>query len=106
MIPQTSDLLRVLPETIWCGFGVLLMLLQPFTRNGQVLTFFAILGTGLGTAATLVAGNPGGPAFFGLIQMDGFSVFFHLLVGLVSFLVVLAADPYLERSEEHTSELQ
>ncbi len=84
MIPRPDDLIRVLPETIWCGFGLLLMLLQPFTRSRQVFTFVAILGAGLGTASTIFAGNPGGPAFFGLIQMDGFSVFFHLLVGLVS----------------------
>src|SRR5258708_16325625 len=95
MTPRPDDLIRVLPETIWCGFGLLLMLLQPFTRNRQVLTFFAILGTGLGTASTLVAGNPGGPAFFGLIQMDAFSAFFHLLVGVAAFLLLLPADPYL-----------
>src|ERR1700731_1109268 len=104
MIPSADDLIRVLPEAIWCGFGVLLMLLQPFTRSRQVLTFFAILGTGLGTAATIFAGNPGGTAFFGLIQMDGFSVFFHLLVGLVAFLVVLAADSYLEREHLQPAE--
>jgi len=104
MIPRTDDLIRVLPEAIWCGFGVLLMLLQPFTSNRQLLTFFAILGTGLGTAATIFAGNPGGPAFFNLIQMDAFSVFFHLLVGLVAFLVVLAADSYLEREHLQPAE--
>src|ERR1700736_5138818 len=104
MIPESSDLIRVLPETIWCGFGVLLMLLQPFTRNRQVFTFVAILGTGLGTASAIFAGNPGGPAFFGLVQMDGFSVFFHLLVGLVAFLVVLAADSYLERERLQPAE--
>src|SRR6202521_676207 len=104
MIPRPDDLFRVLPETIWCGFGVLLMLVQPFTRSRQVLTFFAILGTGLGTASTIFAGNPGGPAFFGLIQMDAFSVFFHLLVGLVAFLVVLAADSYLEREHLQPAE--
>src|SRR5262250_1518341 len=104
MIPQTSDLIRVLPETIWCAFGALLMLLQPFTRSRQFLTFVAILGTGLGTAATIVAGNPGGSAFYGLIQMDAFSVFFHLLVGVVAFLVVLAADPYLERERLQSAE--
>src|SRR5258708_12912829 len=101
MIPRTDDLIRVLPEAIWCGFGVLLMLLQPFTSNRQLLTFFAILGTGLGTAATIFAGNPGGPAFFNLIQMDAFSVFFHLLVALFAFLVVLAADSYLEPPHLH-----
>src|SRR3984893_12947470 len=104
MIPRPDDFIRVLPETIWCGFGVVLMLLQPFTRNRQVLTFFAILGTGLGTAATLFAGNPGGPAFNGLIQMDAFSVFFQLLGGVVAFLVVLAADPYLEREQLQSAE--
>src|SRR5215469_10629789 len=97
MIPRPDDLLRVLPETIWCVFGVLLMLLQPFTRNRSVLNFFAILGTALGTVATIYAGFPGGSAFQGLIQMDAFAVFFHLLVGVVAFLVVLAAGPYLER---------
>ncbi len=78
MIPRPEDLIRVLPETIWCVFGVLLMLLQPFTRNRNVLNFFAILGAALGAAATLYAGFPGGSAFGGLIQMDPFSVFFHL----------------------------
>src|SRR5258708_28468767 len=105
MIPRADDLIRVLPETIWCGFGVLLMLLQPFTRSRQVLTFFAILGTGLGTAATIFAGNPGGPAFFGLIQMDGFSVFFHLLVRLLAFLVVLPSDSYLQPAPLHAAVL-
>src|SRR5260370_23362617 len=104
MIPRPDDLIRRLPEPIGCGFGLLLMLLQHFTRNRQVLTFFAILGTGLGTASTLVAGNPGGPAFFGLIQMDAFSVFFHLLVGAVAFLVVLPPDPSPERENLHSAE--
>jgi NADH-quinone oxidoreductase subunit N len=104
MIPRPEDLMRVLPETIWCVFGVVLMLLQPFTRNRSVLNFFAILGTGLGTVATFYAGFPGGSAFQGLIQMDAFSVFFHLLVGLVAFLVVLAAGPYLEREHLESAE--
>jgi NADH-quinone oxidoreductase subunit N len=106
MIPRPEDLIRVLPETIWCLFGVLLMLLQPFTRNRHVLSFFAILGTILGTTATLFANSSVGvgPAFHGLIQMDPFSVFFHLLVGGVSILVVLAAGPYLERENLESAE--
>src|SRR5260370_995517 len=104
MIPRPDDLVRVLPETLWCGFGLLLMLLQPFTRSRQVFPFAAILGAGLGTASTIFAGNPGGPAFFGLIQMDGFSALSHLLVGLVSSLVVRAADSYLEREHLQPAE--
>jgi NADH-quinone oxidoreductase subunit N len=104
MIPSSEDLIRVLPETIWCIFGVLLMLLQPFTRNRNVLNFFAILGAALGAVATLYAASPGGSAFGGLIQMDPFSVFFHLLIGLVAFLVVLASGSYLERENLDAAE--
>jgi NADH-quinone oxidoreductase subunit N len=104
LIPRPEDLIRVLPETIWCGFGVLLMLLQPFVRHRRVFAFLAALGAALGTAATLYPGAAGGSAFQGLIQMDAFSVFFHLLVGLVAFLVVLAAEPYLERERLESAE--
>lgn len=104
LIPRPEDLIRVLPETMWCGFGVLLMLLQPFVRHRRVFAFLAALGAALGTAATLYPGAAGGSAFQGLIQMDAFSVFFHLLVGLVAFLVVLAAEPYLERERLESAE--
>ncbi len=104
MIPRPEDLIRVLPETVWCVFGVLMMLLQPFTRNRTVLNSFAILGAALGAGATLYAGFPGGSAFGGLIQMDPFSVFFHLLIGVVAFLVVLASGSYLERENLDAAE--
>src|SRR6202051_423735 len=99
MIPRPEDLIRVLPEAIWCLFGVLLMLLQPVTRNRHVLSFFAILGTILGTTSTIYAYTTvgPGPTFHGLIQFDSFSIFFHLLIGAVAILVVLISDSYLER---------
>jgi NADH-quinone oxidoreductase subunit N len=102
MIPQTADLLRVLPELIWCGFGVLLMLLQPFLKHRQGLTFFAMIGAALGTLSTFF-GIPGS-GFSGLIQFDTFSLFFHWLVGLVAFLVILASDSYLERENLEAAE--
>jgi NADH-quinone oxidoreductase subunit N len=106
MIPRPEDLIRVLPETIWCIFGVVLMLLQPFTRNRHVLSFFAILGTILGTSATIYAYTSIGAAsaFNGLIQLDAYSIFFHLLVGAVSILVVLISGPYLERENLESAE--
>jgi len=95
MTPTAADLIRILPETIWCGFGVLLMLLQPFLKNRQGLTLFAMVGAAAGTLATYFGKM--GSGFFGLIQFDTYSLFFHWLVGLVAFLVILAADSYLER---------
>jgi NADH-quinone oxidoreductase subunit N len=97
MFPRTDDLLRALPELVWCGFGMLAMLLQPFVRSRRFFTALALVGAIGGTAAAFVAGATPGEGFFGLIQSDVFSFFFRLLVGLVAVLVVLAADSYLER---------
>src|SRR5437588_6309416 len=97
MLPQAIDAYRVLPELIWCGFGVLVMLLQPFVRGRQLFTFLALLGSLAGTAAAFASFLHGGPGFSGLVQSDSFTFFFRLLVGSVTFLVVLAAGPYLDR---------
>ena len=97
MFPGTIDLYRVLPELLWCGFGALAMLMQPFVRNRYFFTVLAFLGALAGTAASCFAFRNAGPGFYGLIQSDAFSFFFHLLVGTVALLVVLAAGPYLGR---------
>ncbi len=93
---------RILPEMIWCGFGVLLMLLQPFLKNRQGLTLFAMVGASAGTLSTYFGHM--GSGFFGLIQFDMYGLFFHWLVGLVSFLVILASDSYLEREHLEPAE--
>src|SRR5215470_692045 len=89
------DIHRVLPELCWCAFGVVLMLLQPFLKNRQGLTFVALVGAAAGTLTTSVAAY--GSGFKGLVQFDTFSMFFHWLIGLIAFLVILASDSYLER---------
>jgi NADH-quinone oxidoreductase subunit N len=97
MIPRMIDIYRVLPELLWCGFGVLVMLLQPFVRNRHFFTFLALIGTLTGTLASVISAANPGLGFFGLVEADSFSFFFRLLVGTVAFLVVLAAGPYLDR---------
>src|SRR5438132_1095925 len=97
MLPRVIDAYRVLPELVWCGFGVLAMLMQPFVRSRHFFTFLALIGTLAGTGAAVTSAMHAGPGFDGLVQSDSFSFFFRLLVGTVGFLVVLAAGPYLER---------
>jgi NADH-quinone oxidoreductase subunit N len=97
MFPRTIDVYRVLPELLWCGFGLLAMLLQPFVRNRHFFTGLAFVGALAGTGASWFAFGNAGPGFYGLVQSDAFSYFFHLLVGGVALLVVLAAGPYLDR---------
>src|SRR5213080_3231767 len=99
MFPRAIDMYRVLPELMWCGFGVLVMFLQPFVRGRQFFTFLALLGSLAGTGAAFASFLHGGPGFSGLVQSDSFTFFFRLLVGSVSFLVVLAAGPYLDREQ-------
>src|SRR5438874_5803175 len=99
MFPRAIDMYRVLPELMWCGFGVLVMFLQPFVRGRQFFTFLALLGSLAGTGAAFASFLHGGPGFSGLVQSDSFTFFFRPLVGSVSFLVVLAAGPYLDREK-------
>ena len=99
LTPSPEDFYRVMPELLWCGFGVLLMLLQPLTKNRALLTVVAFIGAAAGTASSLLGVRYAGMGFFGLIQSDTFSVFFHVLVGAVAVLVILAAEPYLSREK-------
>src|SRR6266852_351650 len=100
--PGLADIHRVLPELVWCAFGLLLMLLQPFVKNRQVLTFISMLGAAIGTLLTFF--TIPGSGFSGLIRSDDFSLFFHWLIGLVVFLVILASDAYLEREKLDAAE--
>ena len=36
--PTPEDFYRVMPELLWCGFGILLMLMQSLTKNRPILT--------------------------------------------------------------------
>ena len=64
--PSTADLLRVLPELIWCGFGALLMLLQPFvsSRLLQSICRAFLDGNGESVVAAHYGDSPGIPALF------------------------------------------
>ena len=97
-----GNLLHVLPEIVWCGFGVILMLLQPFVKSRQSLTFLAMLGAAFGTLVSFF--GVAGSGFSGLIECDTFSLFFHWLIGLVTFLVILSSDSYLERENLEAAE--
>src|SRR5579862_1172278 len=102
--PSADDFYRVLPELLWCGFGLLLMLLQPLTRSRAFLATVAGIGAAAGMASSILAYQHSGPGFFNLIRSDAFSFFFHLLVGLVAVLIVLASESYLEREKLESAE--
>src|SRR5260370_9485127 len=97
MLPRAIDAYRVLPELVWCGFGVLMMLMQPFVRSRHFFTFLALIGTLAGTAASVTAAMHAGAGFGGVGGAGLFCFFFPLVVGGVRFLWVLASRPYTGR---------
>ncbi len=96
---QGSDLLRIFPEIVLTGFGVLIMLLEPFATaaHKKLLGWLALGGVLAAGGATLRASRDPGTAFGGAIAADGFSFYFIYLFLLVAALVILGSIDYLER---------
>src|SRR3990172_1847030 len=99
MFPGREDLLRLAPELVLCLTGILLMLLEPFLSHARRATLVSVAGggAGLALAATLFPALLPGPAFSGLLRLDSFSIFVHVLIGVVAVLVVLGSADYLDR---------
>jgi NADH-quinone oxidoreductase subunit N len=94
----TPQILRILPEVILTIVGVLIMLIEPLLakdKSRKPLGWFAVLGMIAALAASLYQYQlPAGTAFFGTVQTDAFSVFFHVLIcgiSLVCLLITLDA---------------
>ncbi|HXE74373.1 MAG TPA: NADH-quinone oxidoreductase subunit N [Candidatus Xenobia bacterium] len=99
MIPTANDLLRILPEVVLAGFGILVMMLEPFLGRGgkRALGPLAFLGTVAALAATVIQAGHQGYAFGRLLVVDTFSVYLHFLLISITGLSVLASLRYLER---------
>lgn len=96
-----ADLIAVLPEAILTVTGILVMLLgtvrQPNSERWS--SSVALLGLLGAAAAILYQRGHLGTAFGGTIQVDFFSLFFHLLFLLIAALVALSSSPYLRREK-------
>ena len=80
--------------------GILLMLVEPFLTRARrtILVSLAALGSGAGAGRHDLSGAciPA-TAFSGLLRIDGFSVFVHVVVEAVAFLVIIGSADYLDR---------
>src|SRR5438270_2344017 len=99
MGPPPRDYIRILPELVFSAFGVLIMLLEPVMgehRSRKPLGIVAFIGCMAALAATFLQRNYFGEAFFHMVRVDAFSIFFHAVVCLISALVILASLEYLD----------
>jgi NADH-quinone oxidoreductase subunit N len=97
-LPQSADYVRILPELVLSVFGMIVMLLEPLLDEGtgqRVLGLIALAGTLAGLGATWFMAQSPGLAFWNMVQVDGFSVFFHVLVIAIAAVVILVSYEYM-----------
>jgi len=98
MIP-TVDYIRVLPELVVTIFGIVVMLVDPLLPDHdskKSLGIIALVGTLASLIATVYQTGFYGDAFFDMVRVDTFSIFFHIVVLLVVLVVILSSFDYLE----------
>jgi len=97
-LPQLADYVRILPEIVLSLFGMIVMALEPLVdeeKNPRVLGSIALIGTLAALCATWFMAQSPGLAFWNMVQVDGFSVFFHVLVIAIAAVVILSSYEYM-----------
>ena len=114
MIPS-YEYISIMPEVALCIAGLLIMLVEPLFPKGMSRKFLGILAF-FGVAVALyetfqqnglqwsTEGGQMGSAFFGMLQIDHFSIFFHCLVLVITGLVILFSLDYVEKEKMQAAE--
>ena len=100
------DIARFLPEIILTIAGTLLMVLDPVInkRNSSLFGHISILALLAGIGGALYGFAHQGPAFGGMLMVDGFATFFRVLVMVVGILTVLPSYQFLKKQNAETGE--
>jgi NADH-quinone oxidoreductase subunit N len=94
-----ADYIRVLPEIVLSIFGMIVMLADPFLHernNRKALGAISAVGVIAALVATLYAARFPGIAFYDMIRIDSFSVFFHIVVLGIALACILMSFEYLD----------
>ena len=97
-LPVGAEYVRILPEIVLSVFGMIVMVLEPLLdeeKSQKVLGLIALVGTLAGIGATWLMAQVPGLAFWNMVQVDGFSVFFHVLVIAIAAVVILSSFEYM-----------
>jgi NADH-quinone oxidoreductase subunit N len=111
---QTVDYIRILPELVLIAFGIIVMMADPLLKPGasrKGLGLIALAGTGAAIAATFcqIAWKHrdaafSAPGWFGMVRVDDFAIFFHLLIPAISAVCILASLEYLDAQNIRSGE--
>src|SRR5215813_5134055 len=104
---HVDDYIRILPELVLTAFGVAVMLLDPLLPAGKSrrgLGILSLIGTLVAIVAAFVQLKYYGLAWFDMVQVDSFSVFFHVLIPAISAICILASLEYLDQQKINSGE--
>ncbi len=104
---QTVDYIRILPELVLTIFGMIIMLVDaglPPKGSKRTVGVIALVGVLAGLVAAAIQAQNYGEAFFHMVRVDAFSVFFHFVILLIALVVILASFNYLEVQQIYSGE--
>jgi NADH-quinone oxidoreductase subunit N len=99
IIPQGIEYIRILPEIVLSLFGMVIMVLDPLVDDRgtqKLLGLIALIGSEAAIAATLYQSQFPGLGFWGMVKVDAFSTFFHVLVTAIAAVVILSSFEYMQ----------
>src|SRR5262244_749655 len=113
-IVPITDYIRILPELVLSASGIAVMMIDPLLKPGASRKGLGLLSLG-GTLAAIaavfcqiawLARDPGfaAPGWFGMVRVDSFSTFFHILIPAISAVCILASLEYLDAQNIRSGE--
>ncbi len=97
-LPQSSDYARILPEIVLSIFGMIVMMLEPLIderKNQKLLAGIAFVGTLAALGSIWFMAQAPGQGLWSMVQVDGFSIFFHVLIIAIAAIVILSSYEYM-----------
>jgi NADH-quinone oxidoreductase subunit N len=108
---KTADYILILPELVLGAFGIIVMLVDPLLKpsnSRKSLGLLSLVGTLCAIAAALYQmawiGGSSASGWFGMVRVDSFSIFFHILIPAIAAVCILASLEYLEAQSIRSGE--
>lgn len=99
---STADYIRILPELVLTAFGIAVMLLDALLKPGvsrRGLGLLSFIGSLVAIGAAVFQVQYYGLGWFGMVRVDSFSIFFHILIPAISAVCILASLEYLDQQK-------
>jgi NADH-quinone oxidoreductase subunit N len=96
--PSGAEYMRILPELILTLFGMIIMVVDPLLddkSSHKSLGAIGLAGAAAALASTHWMAQYPGTGFWNMVRVDGFSVFFHVLVIAIAVVAILSSYEYL-----------